>query len=132
MGYRLLADGVAGIHYAYLVYLLVGGFLAWRWPRTIVAHIVAAIWGVLIIATPVPCPLTAAQNALRELGGEPSLPRSFIDIYVRGTLYPAAYETQTQALIAGIVIVSWIGFVVRLRAKRDVQGRDVREAVKRA
>jgi hypothetical protein len=135
MVYRLLADGVAGIHYAYLVYLLVGGFVAWRWPWTIVGHIVAAIWGVLIIATPVPCPLTAAQNALRNLGGEPTLPRSFIDIYVRGTLYPAAHETETQALIAGIVIVSWIGFVVRLRAKRDVHGRlkrDLRERIKRA
>ena len=118
MGYRLLADGVAGIHYAYLAYLLVGGFVAWRWPRTIVLHAIAAVWAVLIIATPVPCPLTAAQNALRERGGQPPLRESFINTYIRGTFYPAAHDTETRVLVAGVVAVSWIGFAVRMRHRR--------------
>jgi len=50
MGYRLLADGVAGIHYGYLAYLVSGGFIAWRWPRTIVTHVLAAAWGVVVVA----------------------------------------------------------------------------------
>ena len=33
MLHRLLADGVMATHFGYLVYLVVGGFLAWRWPR---------------------------------------------------------------------------------------------------
>jgi Protein of Unknown function (DUF2784) len=132
MGYRVLADGVAGLHYAYLAYLLAGGFIAWRWPRTIAAHIVAAIWAVLIIATPVPCPLTAAQNALRELGGQPPLPDSFINIYIRGTFYPAAHETEVRVVVAGIVAVSWIGFALRQvrRVQRGRPNRDMREPVK--
>jgi hypothetical protein len=134
MGYRVLADGVAGLHYAYLAYLLAGGFIAWRWPRTIAAHIVAAIWAVLIIATPVPCPLTAAQNALRELGGQLPLPDSFINIYIRGTFYPASHETDVRVMVAGIVAVSWIGLALRQvrRAQRERQNRDVREPVKHA
>jgi hypothetical protein len=118
MGYRLLADAVAGVHYAYLAYLLVGGFVAWRWPRTIALHVVAAVWGVLIIATPVPCPLTAAQNALRERGGQPPLRESFINTYIRGTFYPAAHESETHVLIAGIVAASWVGFALRMRRRR--------------
>jgi uncharacterized protein DUF2784 len=119
MGYRLLADGVAGVHYAYLAYLLGGGFVAWRWPRTIVAHAFAAFWAVLIIATPVPCPLTAAQNALREWGGEPRLTDSFINTYVRGTFYPADHEFETRVVVAGVVVVSWAGLVLRhLRGRR--------------
>jgi hypothetical protein len=118
MGYRLLADGVAGVHYAYLAYLLVGGFVAWRWPRTIVLHAIAAVWAVLIIATPVPCPLTAAQNALRERGGLPPLHESFINTYIRGTFYPAAHETDTRVVVAGVVAVSWIGFALRMRQRR--------------
>lgn len=118
MGYRLLADAVAGVHYAYLAYLLVGGFVAWRWPRTIALHAIAAVWAVLIIATPVPCPLTAAQNALRERGGQRPLSESFINTYIRGTFYPAAHETQTRVLVAGIVAVSWVGFAVRMRRRR--------------
>jgi hypothetical protein len=118
MGYRLLADGVAGVHYAYLAYLLVGGFVAWRWPRTIALHAIAAVWAVLIIATPVPCPLTAAQNALRERGGQPPLRDTFINTYIRGTFYPAAYETETRVVVAGIVVASWVGFAVRMRRRR--------------
>jgi hypothetical protein len=118
MGYRLLADTVAGVHYAYLAYLLVGGFVAWRWPRTIALHAVAAVWAVLITATPVPCPLTAAQNALRERGGQVPLRDSFIDTYIRGTFYPAAYETETRVVVAGIVVASWVGFALRMRRRR--------------
>jgi hypothetical protein len=118
MGYRLLGDAVAGVHYAYLAYLLVGGFVAWRWPRTIALHAFAAVWAVLIIATPVPCPLTAAQNALRERGGQPPLRDSFINTYIRGTLYPAAYETETRVVVAGIVVASWVGFAIRMRRRR--------------
>jgi uncharacterized protein DUF2784 len=118
MGYRLLGDAVAGVHYAYLAYLLVGGFVAWRWPRTIALHAFAAVWAVLIIATPVPCPLTAAQNALRERGGQPPLRDTFINTYIRGTLYPAAYETETRVVVAGIVVASWVGFAIRMRRRR--------------
>jgi hypothetical protein len=118
MGYRLLADAFAGVHYAYLAYLLVGGFVAWRWPRTIALHIFAAVWAVLIIAAPVPCPLTAAQNALRERGGQPPLRDSFINTYIRGTFYPAAHETETRVVVAGVVAASWIGLVLRMRRRR--------------
>jgi uncharacterized protein DUF2784 len=123
MGYRLLADGVAGVHYAYLAYLLVGGFVAWRWPRTIALHAFAAVWAVLIIAAPVPCPLTAAQNALRERGGQPLLRDSFIDTYIRGTFYPAAHQTETRFVVAGIVAASWLGLALRTRRRRATQLR---------
>jgi hypothetical protein len=127
MGYRLLADGVAGVHYAYLAYLLAGGFVAWRWPRTIAAHAFAAVWAVLIIATPMPCPLTAAQNALRERGGEPRLTDSFVNTYVRGTFYPADHEIEARVVVAGLVVASWAGLLLRQRRDR----RD-RRAVSRA
>jgi len=119
MGYRLLADGVAGVHYAYLAYLMVGGFVAWRWPRTIGLHLVAAAWGVLVIANLVVCPLTAAQNALRERGGEPPLSQSFIDLYIRGTFYPATHEAEARVVLAGVVALSWLGFAaLRRRVRR--------------
>ena len=129
MGYRLLADGVAGVHYAYLAYLLAGGFVAWRWPRTIVAHAVAAIWAVLVIMHEVPCPLTAAQNALRERGGEPPLPDSFINSYVRGTFYPADHEVEARVVVAGLVAVSWAGLLLRYNRRRVSRAGTRRSAV---
>ncbi len=84
---RGAAEAVVGIHYAFLGYLLVGGFVAWRWPRTLIAHLMAATWGVLIVTMQLDCPLTALQNWLREQGGQSAVP-GFIDTYVRSTFYP--------------------------------------------
>lgn len=109
--WRALADVVVGVHYAFLAYLVVGGFIAWRWRKTIWVHAGAAVWGILIIVTKVPCPLTALQNQFRENAGMHSMGTSFINIYVRGTLYPAEHETLAQLAIAVVVLASWIGFV---------------------
>ncbi len=119
MGWRLLADLVVAVHFGFLAYLLVGGFLAWRWPRTILTHAVAALWALLIVVVDVPCPLTGLQNALRERGGQHRLSDGFIETYVRGTFYPAAYERASQVIVAVLVLVSWVGFALRRRRRTD-------------
>ncbi len=45
MAYRLLADVTVAAHLAFLLYVTFGGFLAWRWPRTLALHVVAVVWG---------------------------------------------------------------------------------------
>ena len=126
--WRLLADVVVGVHYTFLLYLIVGGFLALRRPWTIWLHVGAAVWGTLIVTTGVLCPLTAAQNFLREQGGLPPLHGGFISGYVKGTLYPARYETLTQALVAVVVAVSWVVFVRHRRERsRRARAADVRD-----
>jgi Protein of Unknown function (DUF2784). len=113
MLYRWLAIAVIGLHFGYLAYLVTGGYLAWRWPLSFLTHLIAVAWGVLIIATKVPCPLTWLQNTLREQGGQPRLDLSFIDTYVRGVFFPADHEIAARALVALIVAVSWLGLPVR-------------------
>jgi hypothetical protein len=117
--WRDLADALIGVHYAYLLYVVVGGFLAWRWPRTIWLHILAVIWAMLIVTTSVPCPLTALTNNLRERGGLPPQAGGFIGTYIRGTIYPAQDQALVQVLLAVVVLVSWIGYVYRNRAARQ-------------
>jgi hypothetical protein len=45
MGYRLLADTSMVAHLGFLAYVVVGGFLAWRWPRAIWPHVVLVRMG---------------------------------------------------------------------------------------
>jgi hypothetical protein len=106
-------DGVIAVHFGYLAYLVVGGFLAWRWPKTIGLHVIAAIWAGLIVGTHVPCPLTALQNTLREQSGEHPLADSFINVYVRGHVFPTDAVGVAQGLVGGIVLASWAGFLLR-------------------
>ena len=105
-------------HYVFLAYLIIGGFLAWRWAWSIGTHVLAAIWGILIVTTKVPCPLTALQNTAREHLGRRPLSGGFIHIYVRGVLYPTGWDRIAQVVVGVVVLTSWIGFAVRRRTSR--------------
>ena len=96
---------------------MVGGLVALRWPRTLPLHVAAALWGLLVIAASVRCPLTVAEDRLRVLGGEAPLPGGFIDRYVEGVLYPAPLTPLVQALVAVLVLGSWAVLLSRSRAR---------------
>jgi hypothetical protein len=113
----LLADGVALVHGAFVAYVVVGGLVALRWPRTLALHVVAAAWGLLVIAASVRCPLTTAEDWLRVRGGEAPLAGGFIDRYVEGVLYPASLTPLVQALVAALVLGSWAVLLTRSRVR---------------
>ncbi len=119
--WRGLADGVVAVHYAFMAFLVVGGFLAWRWPKVIWAHVPAVVWAVLIVSVKFPCPLTALQNHLRESAGQRPLSDSFINLYIRGTFYPAGQQPVAQAVLGVIVIASWIGYARVRRGKAEAR-----------
>jgi hypothetical protein len=117
MGYRLLTTVILVVHFGFLAYLLLGGFVAWRWRRTIWVHLVAAAWGVTVVVGKLVCPLTYAEHWSRRRAGEvgPATTQGFIDRYVEGVLFPERLTALAQALLAITVIVSWTGFVLRGR-----------------
>jgi hypothetical protein len=123
MGYRVVAVAVVAVHFAYLGYVIVGGFLAWRWPRTVWVHLPAVGWGVALIALGLDCPLTHAQDWARQRAGQPALTGGFIDQYVEDALYPQRFTPVVQAVVAGLVIGSWIGLTVVRRPPRPARSR---------
>jgi hypothetical protein len=119
VGYRLVVVAVVGLHFAFLAFVIAGGYLALRWPRLIWAHLVACAWAVAIVAWPgLLCPLTVAENWARRHAGMSSYTGGFIDRYVKGVLYPAGYTTAVQAAVAVAVLTSWILWYRRRRATR--------------
>ncbi|MBA2389773.1 MAG: DUF2784 domain-containing protein [Geodermatophilaceae bacterium] len=111
----LLADAVMIVHFAFLVFLVLGGFLAWRWPRVLIAHFAMASWGLAIVTFEWLCPLTFVENRLRQADGQPELADGFIDTYLTGVIYPDDRITEVRLAVAVIVAVSWIGLVTRWR-----------------
>lgn len=123
MGYRVLAVAVLAVHFAYLGYVVLGGFLAWRWPRTVWAHLVAVGWGVALIALGLDCPLTQAEDWARRRAGQPALTTGFVDQYIEGTLYPSRFTPVVQALTGILVIGSWLGLRAVRRPRRPARSR---------
>jgi Protein of Unknown function (DUF2784) len=114
MMYRLIADAAMVVHFAFLAYMAVGGFLAWRWRRTIWAHLAVASWGVLSVVTGIECPLTLVEDWGRRNAGLAGLPASgFIDHYIEGVIYPEEYTNLARLGVAVLVLFSYVGYVLR-------------------
>jgi hypothetical protein len=118
MGYRLLLWCAVGAHFAFLAYGVFGGYLTWRWPRTVWLHLACVSWLVAIVAFSWTCPLTWLED--RSWAGLDRPPRvgGFLDNHVAGVFYPRGHETAARLIVAAIVLVSWVGLAVLLARRR--------------
>lgn len=111
--YIIVVGLAVAAHFAFLIYLPSGGFLALRWPRTIWLHVLTVVWGAGSVALHWPCPLTTLERWARERAGMSALPpEGFIDYYINGQVYPQGGTGIAQTAAFGAVLVSWAIFAV--------------------
>lgn len=114
MFYRLLADVVVLGHFLFVLFAVLGGFLALKWPGWAWIHIPAVFWAALIEFAGWICPLTPLENLLREKGGAAGYDSGFIEHYLLPVLYPDALTRSWQIVLGCIVlginlaIYSWV------------------------
>jgi Protein of Unknown function (DUF2784) len=113
--YRFIADAVVLTHFAFIVFVAVGGLLAWRWPRTLWLHVPAVAWGLGIVTVGYECPLTPLEKYFRRRGGEDSYDGGFVDRYLEDVIYPDRYTPLLRAVAGTLIVVGWAGVVVRRR-----------------
>jgi hypothetical protein len=105
----LAARVIMLLHFGFLVYVVVGGFLALRWPRTLVLHLAAVAWGLASVLAGLACPLTALEATFRARAGAPPLTGGgFIDHYLEGVVFPERYTPAVLAAVAAVVLTSWV------------------------
>lgn len=128
MLYRILADAVVVLHFAFVLFVVLGGLFALRWPRAAWYHLPAAVWGAGIEFLGGICPLTPLENRLRRLGGEAGYAGGFVEHYVIPVLYPATLTRDTQYILGGVVIVLNVAIyaVVIRRWRRRAAGAAAR------
>lgn len=122
--YVLLVVAAAAVHMIFIGYVLFGGFLALRWPRTIWLHTMAVGWATVNAFLGVECPLTDVERWARVRQGMEPLPSTgFIDYYLTGTVYPSGAAIAVRNLAFVIIVVSWIVFAIQRR--RTAHLRDI-------
>ncbi len=104
MAYRILADLVVGVHALFVVFVVVGGLLALRWPWVAAVHLPAAVWGALIEFRGWICPLTPLEQSLRASAGQAGYEGGFIEHYLLPVLYPAGLTQSVQFVLGSLVI----------------------------
>jgi hypothetical protein len=105
MTYRLLADLVVVLHFAFVLFVVLGGLLVLRWRRLMWLHLPAAIWGALIEFAGWVCPLTPLENWLRHRGGEAGYTGGFVERYIVSVLYPEGLTREHQIILGLLVLV---------------------------
>lgn len=124
MPYRLLADLIVIVHFAFMLFVVTGGVLALRWPKVAWVHVPAATWAALIEFFGWVCPLTPFEIALRHRGGEAAYTGGFIAHYLMSVLYPEGLTRAIQVAL-GVLVLTLNGVVYAVwvaRARRQPAG----------
>jgi hypothetical protein len=126
---RVVADVLVVLHLAFILFVVLGGFLVLKWPRAAWVHLPCATWGMLIEFGGWLCPLTPLENSLRRAAGSNGYAGGFIDHYIAPLVYPPGLDRTLQlGLAAAVVVINLLvyGAVLARRRGRSDQ-RTARE-----
>jgi hypothetical protein len=100
----IAADLLVVAHFAFIVFVVVGGFLVLKWPRVALLHVPCVLWGVLLELGGWMCPLTPLEGRFREAAGQAGYTGGFIDHYVMPLVYPEGLTRRMQIAIGVAVL----------------------------
>jgi hypothetical protein len=104
MFYRLTADAIVLLHLAFVIFVVAGGLLVFRWRWVAWLHLPAVVWAALLEFRGWLCPLTPLELKLRASGGQAGYGGGFIEHYVLPVLYPVELDNMMQSAIGSLVI----------------------------
>jgi hypothetical protein len=122
MVYRFLGDVMMVLHGTFLLFFLIGGFLAWKWPKLIWVHLGIVVWNLTIVILDFDCPLTGSEKYFRREGGEAVYQGGYINHYLDGTIWPEGATPTAEKVGFLLVIASYIGYFVARRRRRQRVG----------
>ncbi len=118
MLYAIAATAVILTHFAFVLFVVLGGLLALRWTRAAWLHLPCAVWGAWIEFSGALCPLTPLENALRTAAGGAAYPQGFIEYYLLSLIYPAGLTRGLQWALGAVVIVINLGIYTLVLVRR--------------
>jgi hypothetical protein len=116
--YRILADAVLVLHFAFIAFAVLGGLAVLRWPRLAWLHLPAALWAAGISFAGWTCPLTPLENRLRRLGGEGGFEGGFVEHYLTSAIYPEGLTRGVQVALGIFVVALNLAVYLRLLRRR--------------
>ena len=110
---RIAADALVVLHGLFIVFVVAGGFMVWRWHRLAWAHLPAAGWGAAVELMDWVCPLTPLENALRRRAGDAGYEGGFIEHYLIPLIYPPGLTTGMRiALGLAVLLLNGVAYGV--------------------
>ena len=105
-------------HLVFILYVIAGALLIFKWPKTLWLHLPSCIWGMTVEFTGWICPLTPWEILLRRLAGEEGYTGSFIEQYLIPIIYPSGLTREVQMLLGGTVLIVNLSLYTLILIKR--------------
>ena len=105
MIYSFLADLLVVFHLVFILYVIAGALLIFKWPKTFWLHLPSCFWGMTFEFNGLICPLTPWEIQLRRLAGEEGYTGSFIEQYLIPIIYPSGLNREFQMLLGSCVLI---------------------------
>lgn len=128
---RLSADVLVALHFAFIAFVVAGGFLTFKHRRWAFVHLPAVAWAAWTEFTATVCPLTPWENALRAEAGDAGYKGGFVEHYIVPLIYPEGLTPDAQVgLGIGIVALNAVIYAFAWRRSRNdpVPGQEIRRA----
>ena len=100
-----LSQIVVLVHFLFILYVIFGGMLSYRWRRNNWVHLPVFVYGVLVELYAWVCPLTPLENWLTRMAGREGYEAGFIEEYLVPMIYPSSFDLDLQLKLATAVIV---------------------------
>ena len=115
---HLAANLLVLVHFAFILFVVLGGLLVLRWPKVAYGHLPCALWGFLVESCGWICPLTPLEWRLLERAGRSGYAGGFIEHHILPLVYPAELTRGMQIgfgvsilvvnlLVYGSLVVKW-------------------------
>ena len=106
MAARTLGDLVLGLHFAFIVFAVLGGFLVLWKPWIAWLHLPSVLWSGYVNLFGQVCPLTPLENRFRNLAGQAGYEGGFIQHYIAPLVYPGVIP-ERWGLVSGLSVLIW-------------------------
>ena len=118
MIYSFLADLLVVFHLVFILYVIAGALLIFKWAKTLWLHLPSCFWGMTVEFTGWTCPLTPWEIQLRRLAGEEGYSGSFIEHYLIPIIYPSGLNREIQMLLGSTVLIVNLSLYTLILIKR--------------
>ena len=118
MIYSFLADLLVVFHLVFILYVMAGALLIFKWPKTLWLHLPSCFWGMTVEFSGGICPLTPWEIQLRRLAGEEGYTGSFIEHYLISIIYPSGLTREVQMVLGGSVLIVNLSLYTLILIKR--------------
>lgn len=101
----ILLNSVILLHFAFIVFVVLGALLVMKWRWLLLPHMTAVGWGIYIEVSHGICPLTHYEMYFRQQANIAGYPGGFIEHYLYPIIYPAGLTADIQITLAIAVVL---------------------------